>query len=135
MNEKLIELIGLTLVLASTFWRLFLAERVKQIAEGVDKSRLEDKIDAIFWTTCTHYIKDHPGATRRASVYSDLDQGIDTFLKLKEEFAAKQSDILARVANWVFIIGSVLVIVPKFLAIIHGHPSGTEPINPVDLVP
>jgi hypothetical protein len=131
----LVELVGLILVLGSTFWRLFLAERVKEIAAGVDRCRLEDKIDAIFWATCMHYIKDHCDATKRLSIYSPLDNGIDTFLKPKEEHAAKQSDSFATVANWAFIIGSALVIVPKLLAIIYGGPSGTEPINPFELVP
>lgn len=135
MSEKLIELIGLALVLASTFWRLFLAERIKQIADAVDQSRVEDKIDAIFWVACMHYVKEHPEVTKKMAIGTNLDADIDKFLSATKADVRKQSDTFARIANWAFIIGSILVLLPKLVSVIHGVPSSAETVNPLDFTP
>lgn len=115
MNRKLLEPIGLILILVSIFWRVFLADEIKAIKEGVWKLRVEEKIDLMFMLLSTHFRKDHPKSSERSQSFN-LD-GVEDRWELaggERHRVDKQSRWLTKIQEILFILGSTLVVVSKF---------------------
>src|SRR5713226_1222417 len=93
---KLLEPIGLFLVLISVFWKVFLVDEVKKIDDGVWKAQLEGKIDNIFFIVKQHYRSDHPEVSTRSSAIN-LD-GIEAgWVFAGKHSVDKQTKVLSRI--------------------------------------
>ena len=118
MTSETLEFIGLVLILGSTFWKVFLADTVREIANADHRLRLEQKIDSLFAVVVQHYRDGFPNATKRGSAIN-LD-GIEDSWEVApvKTYADKQGALFSGIADWVFIIGSIIVLIPKFLILL-----------------
>jgi hypothetical protein len=115
-----LELLGIAVILASAFWRVFVAQQIKDIAEAQAKYDIEHKIDMLFNVVSQHFRSDHPDKNKLASS-TDVDS-ITRGWKLAGQptLAGKQSKWMARITELAFLIGSLFTLTGKFLQSIGG---------------
>ena len=110
-----LELIGIAVILASAFWRVFVAQQIKDIADAQAKYDLEHKVDMIFNVVSQHFRSDHPSLNKLASA-TDVDSITrDWTLAGQTTLAGTQSKWMARITELAFIAGSLSTLTGKFL--------------------
>ncbi|HET8706908.1 MAG TPA: hypothetical protein VFM46_11465, partial [Pseudomonadales bacterium] len=97
------------------FWRVFVAQRIKDIADAQAKYDLEHKIDMIFSVASQHFRSSHPAKNKLASS-TDVDAITQAWKFAGEPSrAGQQSKWMTRATELAFIIGSLLTLAGKFL--------------------
>lgn len=112
--EGVFELVGLFLILISTFFKLFIADIIRDIAYDGHRIRLEEKLDHIFDATVKHYETSHPEKFKTSSTDGMLDSTrFNWNLAQGESRLDRQSAMLSKIANCSFILGSVFLLLSK----------------------
>lgn len=110
MLEAKLEIAGLALVLGATFWRVFLAAPVREIAEEGKRIHVEEKLDSLWRVVSYMYMKVFPGDAKRAASPPDLVEMKWDFAGPIDSLAQRQTNCLQYVQDAVFIVGSLLLI-------------------------
>lgn len=116
-----LDLVGLLLVLASSFVKLFFSDTLSDLHRSVIQVRIEQKLDYIFLLLGHHHRRSHPEDSHSTSTLN-LD-GIeqDWMAPSAETLAGRQASRFGRAENVAFLLGSLLLIAAKLLPLVWPH--------------
>lgn len=115
-NGIKLELIGMSLVLMATAWSLFFSDTAFHMFIDSSFYRVEEKLNTIWFTLADLY--SHSEANSSGSSSSvNFTQVLNSWKDWREgqESLRAQKEMFSNIGGSVFILGSILIIVGKYL--------------------
>jgi len=117
---KYLEVFGLICILTSSFIQLFLLNILEEISQETIQYKIENKLDIIYAINISNYKKLHPD-NKNVKTYhfpNDFERSYIYAENNKNSTrVSKQTNWTKKVIGFIFILGSILIIIGKLIEI------------------
>jgi len=117
LKSKIFEFWGILLILASSFIQIFLLSPSQDLTNEAVIWKIEEKLDLIFMAATLNYHKLHPEENHSWNNPDQLDTYKYVEMNKDLQTTKKQTTTLQWVVGSIFLIGSLLLLIGKFMEI------------------